>query len=156
MQLADIISLDRIECDLPCTSRKRALEKLGEIILRGSGAALTPHEVYEGLMARERLGSTAIGSGVAIPHGRMKNADTTLGALVQLHEGIDFDAMDKQPVDICFALLVPEHSTEEHLRLLAELAEMFSNAAFRERLRKAKSKQELYDLLLEFIPHPPA
>jgi PTS system nitrogen regulatory IIA component len=153
MEISDIISPDRIAFDIDASSKKRALEKIGEIISASDGVELLPNEVCESLIAREKLGSTGIGSGVAIPHGRLKNSEKTVAAFVQLHKGINYDAMDDEDVDLLFALLVPENSTEEHLQILAQLAEMFSKAEFRAKLRASKSGEELYNLLRDWRKH---
>ena len=125
MQLSDIISPERISTQVQVSSKKRAFDTISEIFALHSSNTLDAHHVFESLIARERLGTTAIDHGVAIPHGRIKNASETIGAFLQLSDGIDCDAMDRQPVNLFFALLVPEESTEEHLQLLARLAEMF-------------------------------
>jgi PTS system nitrogen regulatory IIA component len=150
MQLADIITPERVATQVQATSKKRVLETLSGIIAADSSTPLKAHEIFNGLIARERLGTTAIDHGVAIPHGRIKNNSETIGAFVQLREGIDCDAMDCQAVSLLFALLVPEESTEEHLQLLARLAEMFSNAELRQQLRAAPDNQTLYDLLISW------
>ncbi|WP_455375006.1 PTS IIA-like nitrogen regulatory protein PtsN [Kaarinaea lacus] len=147
MNISDIISPDRVVCDFDATSKKRALEQLSDMIASDSSPSLLPKDVVESLIARERLGSTGIGYGVAIPHGRVKNADHAIAAFAKLHEGIDFDAADNQTVDLLFALLVPEDSTNEHLQLLAQLAEMFSDEDFRAKLRATKDRQAIYNLL---------
>lgn len=144
MNIADIISPDRVVCDLDATSKKRALEQLSDML---ASSSITPQDVVDSLIARERLGSTGIGYGVAIPHGRIKNTDHAIAAFVQLHEAIDFDAADNQAVDLLFALLVPEESTSEHLELLSELAEMFSDREFRDQLRATKDREAIYTLL---------
>ncbi len=147
MNISDIISPDRVICDLGVSSKKRVLEQLSDMLASNSSESLASQDVVDSLIARERLGSTGIGYGVAIPHGRIKNADHAIAAFVQLHEGVDFDASDKQDVDLLFALLVPENSTEEHLQLLAQLAEMFSDEEFRTQLRATKDSQAIYNLL---------
>ena len=147
MNISDIISPDRVVCDLDVSSKKRVLEQLSDMLASNSSASLISQDVVDSLLARERLGSTGIGYGVAIPHGRVKNTDHTIAAFVQLHEGVDFDATDNQAVDLLFALLVPEESTEEHLQLLAQLAEMFSDEEFRAQLRATKDSQAIYNLL---------
>ena len=147
MQLADLIDDEHVETDVPAASRKRALEYLGDLAVRGSGEGLTPQEAYASLLAREKLGSTAIGHGVAIPHGRLPHGSKTLAAFVRLREGVDFDAPDHEAVDLVFALLVPAESTEEHLQLLAQLAAMFSDPEFRRQLRQARDKATLLRLL---------
>jgi PTS system nitrogen regulatory IIA component len=148
MQLQDIIDPERIAYDIDVSSKKRALETISDILVKGGGGEnLISHDVCESLIAREKLGSTGIGCGVAIPHGRLKNTDKTLAAFVKLHKGVDYDAIDNQAVDLIFALLVPENSTEEHLHILAEIAEMFSNEEFRKQLRQANDPQALWSLL---------
>lgn len=147
MNISDIISPDRVVCDFDATSKKKALEQLSDLIASESSPSLLPKDVVESLIARERLGSTGIGYGVAIPHGRVKNTDHAIAAFAKLHEGIDFDAADNQTVDLLFALLVPENSTNEHLELLAQLAEMFSDEEFRDKLRATKDRQAIYNLL---------
>ena len=150
MQLADILIPERVVGHVRAGSKKRALESLSEILAEHSTLNIPAVEIFDSLLARERLGTTAIDHGVAIPHGRLKGSTQTLGAFVQLESGIDCDAMDRQDVRLLFALLVPEASTEEHLQLLARLAQMFSDAELREKLREAPDSQTLYDLLLEW------
>lgn len=147
MNISDIISPERVVCDVDATSKKKALEQLSDMIASDSSPTILSKDIVDSLIARERLGSTGIGYGVAIPHGRIKNTDHAIAAFAKLHEGIDFDAADNQTVDLLFALLVPEDSTNEHLQLLAQLAEMFSDEEFREKLRATKDHQTLYNLL---------
>ena len=147
MNISDIISPDRVVCDFDASSKKKALEQLSDLIASEATPSLLSKDVVDSLIARERLGSTGIGYGVAIPHGRLKSTDHAIAAFAKLHEGIDFDAADNQTVDLLFALLVPEDSTSEHLQLLAQLAEMFSDEGFREKLRATKDKDAIYDLL---------
>ena len=147
MELRDIIDPDRIAYDVDVSSKKRALETVSDILTRGGEESLASQDVCESLIAREKLGSTGIGCGVAIPHGRLKNTDKTLAAFIRLHKGVDYDAVDNQAVDLIFALLVPENSTEEHLQILAQIAEMFSNEEFRNKLRQADNPQALWSLL---------
>lgn len=145
MQLEDILTPERTASHVKAGSKKRVLEIIGDLVMHDT-TKLNATEVFESLIARERLGSTGIGYGVAIPHGRVKNNDQVIGALVHLDEPIEFDAVDDQPVDLLFALLVPEHAVEEHLQVLAALAEMFSDAELREELRSAQDNATLYDL----------
>ena len=149
MRLTDLLSPERIACKTSAPSKKRALEKLSELISSAS-PRVGAIEVFDSLLARERLGGTGVGYGVAIPHGRLKNEETTLGAFISLEQAIDFDAVDKQPVDLLFALLVPEQSTDEHLQALASIATMFKDGGMRERLRQASSDSELYELIAEW------
>ena len=103
--------------------------------------------MYDCLLSRERLGSTGLGSGIAIPHGRLPQGKKTLAAFIQLQEAVDYDASDKLPVDLLFALIVPEESTDEHLQILSTLAEKFSEQNMLQQLRSATSSDELFALL---------
>ncbi|ALP51709.1 PTS sugar transporter subunit IIA [Candidatus Tenderia electrophaga] len=143
MNISDLLSADRIVCGLALGSKKRALEALSQLLSQATEVSLSDTQIVDGLLARERLGSTGLGHGVAIPHGRFKDVDQAVGAFVRLEEGVDFDAIDGDPVDLMFALIVPEESTEEHLQLLASLAEMFSDATIREGLRRCGSAQDI-------------
>lgn len=153
MNISDIISPERVICDVNVSSKKKVLEQLSDTLATNSAASLVSQDVVDSLIAREKLGSTGIGYGVAIPHGRIKNTDHAIAAFFQLHEGIDFDAADHQNVDLLFALLVPEESTSEHLQLLAQLAEMFSDEEFRAKLRATKDRQAIYNLLSSWKKH---
>ena len=149
MLLTDLITPERIACDVDAQSKKRALEHLSEIISRTEDT-ISSNDVFESLLARERLGGTGVGHGVAIPHGRLKDNNHTLGAFIKLQKGVDYDAADHQPVDLLFALLVPKESTDEHLQILAKLAKMFSSEDFRQKLRNAETKQVIYQLLSDW------
>lgn len=146
MHLSDIITPERVACDVAANSKKRALEQLSDLIAGGQDN-LTGAEVFDSLLARERLGGTGVGHGVAIPHGRLDGSHEAIGAFIRLQEGIDFDASDGEPVDLLFALVVPAESTEEHLQILATLATMFSDERVRREARSADSASHLYDLL---------
>lgn len=146
MQISDILSENRVRCDVNASSKKAALEVLAELISSGH-ASLIQTEVFESLLARERLGSTGLGHGIALPHGRLKHSDKTLGAFIRLAQGIDYDSIDRQPVDLLFALLVPEESTQEHLDILSKLAEMFSSDDFLKQLRTETSNGSIFTLL---------
>lgn len=153
MHIGEIITPARIGYRLRAASKKRALELVSDLIARDSGR-LTDIEVFDCLVGRERLGSTGLGHGIAIPHGRVKNLDRITGALVRLDQGVDFDALDGEPVDIVCALVVPPEAAEAHLQLLAFLASLFSQAEVRERLRRARSAEELYSALAEQAAEP--
>lgn len=148
MKISDIITPDRIACSVEVTSKKAALEKLSEL-LASSHVTLTTTEIFEGLIAREKLGSTGIGHGVAIPHGRSAKLNACVGAFIQLRESIEFDAIDNEPVDLLFALLVPEESTEAHLQILSLLAERFASETFVNKLRTSGERQAVYKFLTE-------
>ncbi len=127
------------------SSKKRALEMLSERLATATHQ-LTATEIFDRLNARERLGSTGLGHGVAIPHSRTPGIDDAVGAILKLKNGVDFDALDKQPVDFFFALLVPEESREEHLELLSQLAELFSDKTALARIRSTEHADELLNL----------
>ncbi len=151
MNIADLITAERVTCNVGVTSKKRTLEVLGELIAKGQ-TDFTGREIFDSLIGRERLGSTGLGHGVALPHGRLSESRIAIGAFVKAAQGVDFDAIDQQPVDLVFALLVPEHFTDEHLRILSHLAEMFSDQAFCEKLRAADSDQMLFEHLIGWKP----
>ncbi|MEW8505581.1 MAG: PTS IIA-like nitrogen regulatory protein PtsN [Candidatus Thiodiazotropha sp.] len=137
---------ERIGCNVEAASKKRVLEQLGRR-LADAVPGLDQDLVFDALLERERLGSTGLGKGIALPHARMPQITEALAAFIQLPEGIDFDAIDNQPVDLAFAMLVPEEATDEHLQLLAKLAQMFDDQDFCSTLRQATSADELFKLI---------
>ncbi len=149
MQLTDFLTTDRIACDVNAHSKKRALEELSELISHDQ-SSISATDIFDCLLSRERLGSTGVGFGVAIPHGRLKDSNHTTAALIQLNHGIDFDAVDNQPVDLLFALVVPDKATEEHLKILALLAAMFKEDELRAQLREAKNPEDIMQLIREW------
>ncbi len=153
MQLIDLLTQSRVACGVRSASKKRALEELSHLIVQGD-RALNQLEVFESLVARERLGSTGLGKGVAIPHGRLKTGKKAVSAFIRLAQGVDYDAPDGQPVDLLCALLVPADCSQEHLEVLALLSEMFSKPEFRDQLRAAKTSAALYELLANFVSEP--
>ncbi len=146
MHIAEFISPERVIRQSKVTSKKRALEEVSALIA-GAQADLPETEIFDCLLARERLGSTGIGHGVAIPHGRLKSVSRPVAAFAVLEKGVDFDAADGAPVDLVFALVVPSESTEEHLQILASLAALFSDEDLRNKMRQATSSEEIYSLL---------
>lgn len=146
MNISDILTPECVLLDMDCHSKKDALDTLAKTIA-DSDSGTSQTEVFDCLCARERLGSTGLGNGIAIPHGRLKNSKKTIAAFLQLDDGIDYDAVDKAPVDLLFALIVPEDSTEEHLQTLASLAETFSNPEIVSKLRQSRSSAEVFSLL---------
>lgn len=151
MQLSDFLSTDRIACDVDAQSKKRALEQLSELIAHDQDD-VSATEIFDSLLSRERLGGTGIGYGVAIPHGRLKNSTHTTAALIHLKQGVDFDAIDNQPVDLLFALVVPEQATEDHLKILAMLASMFQDETMRNKLRECHNPETVLQLIREWQP----
>src|SRR5438045_8180829 len=130
--------------DLPASSKNRLFEQAGLLFENHDGLARSL--VFDSLFARERLGSTGLGQGVAIPHGRIKGLKEALGAFIRLAQPIPFDAPDGAPVTLVFVLLVPEKATEKHLQILSEPAQMFSDKALREAMTKAPDAQPLQTL----------
>ncbi|MCU7814985.1 MAG: PTS IIA-like nitrogen regulatory protein PtsN [Candidatus Thiodiazotropha sp. (ex Lucinoma kastoroae)] len=137
---------ERIGCSVEAASKKRVLEQLGQRLAE-SAPGLNQDLVFDALLERERLGSTGLGKGIALPHARMSQISQAVAAFIQLPKGIDFDAIDNQPVDLAFAMLVPEDATDEHLQLLAKLAQMFDDKGFCTVLREAKTANELFLLI---------
>lgn len=149
MHLIDLLAPSRVRVGVSVTSKKRLLETLARLLADGHDEAFE-RQVFDSLCAREKLGSTGLGQGIAIPHGRTAGLSTAIGAVVRLAEPVDFEASDGQPVDLLFALAVPEHFTDQHLQLLSQLAEMFSDSGFTDRLRGAASNDELLALLSDW------
>jgi PTS system nitrogen regulatory IIA component len=135
LSLQKLLKLDHVLLGLEVTSKKRLFEEIGFLFERTVGVART--NVTDSLFARERLGSTGLGYGVAIPHGRIKGLKEPQLAAVQLKEAIGFDAADGAPVQFLFILLVPENATQKHLDLLAEIAELLGDESKRHALKTA-------------------
>jgi len=136
--------------DFETTSKKRLFEQAGQMFLDSDGVSAA--EVFDSLFSREKLGSTALGYGIAIPHGRIKHLKETACAFIRLKAPTNFDAPDNQLVDLVFVLLAPAAATDLHLQILGELAAMFSDADFRDRLRAASDAAELHRLITEWTP----
>jgi PTS system nitrogen regulatory IIA component len=144
-RLAAILPPAQALVQVDATSKKRAFEEAGLLFenLHGLNRAL----VADSLFARERLGSTGLGYGVAIPHGRIKGMKSPLAAVFLLAEPIGFDSPDEKPVNLMIFLLVPEASTQKHLEILSEIAEMLSDASLRDKLKLSRDAQELHALI---------
>ncbi len=151
MQIIDLITPERVVCCQKSTSKERTLEQISQLLAQ-SVPQITVNEVFDSLVDREHLGSTGLGRGVAIPHGRINGLQEPAGAFIRLKNGVDFDALDHKPVDLLFALLVPQEAADAHLQLLAQLARMFSDSNFTQRLRATRNNQELYELLQLWEP----
>ena len=146
MLISDLLSPERIRCDIHSSSKKRLLELISEELARNSDD-LSQREIFESLCARERLGSTGLGKGVAIPHGRVKGTRHIEASFLRLRKPLPFDAIDGEPVDLLFALAVPEKCSDDHLKLLAQVAELFSDPDLLEELRAADSSGKMLKLL---------
>lgn len=131
-QIAKLLPPENIVVDLDASSKKRVFEQAGLLFENNQGIGRS--QVYDALFAREKLGSTGLGMGIAIPHGRIKGLKEARGAFLRLAAPVQFDAPDGKPVSLLFVLLVPEAATEHHLQLLSELAQMFSDRGFRDQL----------------------
>jgi PTS system nitrogen regulatory IIA component len=143
MTLATILRPELTFCNVQGGSKKKLLETSAELIA-SKVEGLAADEIFDALVAREQLGSTGLGDGIAIPHCRIPRCQRTIGCLIKLKQGADFDAIDGKPVDILCFLLVPENTLEGHLETLRTLAEHFTDAAFCAGLRAAQTDAELY------------
>lgn len=148
--IAKLLPESHILLDADLTSKKRVFEQAG-LLFENTGNA-GRNVVFDSLFAREKLGSTGLGQGVAIPHGRIKGLKTASGAMIRMRNAIPFDAPDGQNVSLVFVLLVPERATDEHLQILSELAQMFCDKPFREQLLGAATPAELLQLITAWTP----
>lgn len=137
-----ILALSNISVADPASSKKRVLEQAARL-LAANAEEPNAEQIFERLLERERLGSTGLAGGVALPHARMPGITDSRGAFLRLEQAVEFDALDGNPVDLVFALLVPDDATEEHLQLLAALAGMFSDQGLRDQLREADAEEAM-------------
>lgn len=146
--ISKYLAPDCVLLDGESTSKKRVFERIGILLENTRGIART--DVFDSLFARERLGSTGLGQGVAIPHGRVKGLKEAVAAFVKMEHPIPFDAPDGLPVSFIFILLVPERATDLHLQILGELAQMFSEPSFREKLQATDDLATIHRLFTEW------
>lgn len=146
MNIAELVSSDFVALNVAVTSKKKALEYISELLVQ-SRTNIVPAEIFDCLISRERLGSTGVGKGIAIPHCRLQGNKETLVAMVRLQQGIDYDSIDGKPVDILFAMVVPEDAGETHLKALAQLAKMFSNETILAQLHDAEDAAQVCQVL---------
>lgn len=151
--VAQILPLSNVVVDMDVSSKKRVFEQAG--LLFENNHSIARAQVFDSLFAREKLGSTGLGQGVAIPHGRVKGLKNAVGALVRMKAAIPFDAPDGQGVSLIFLLMVPDRATDAHLQILSELAQMFSDKPFREQLIAAANATDLHALISNWRPHAP-
>jgi len=142
-----LVNADSISFHDSASSKKKVLENLSQK-LADNTTATTAEKVFQVLLERERLGSTGLGKGVAIPHARVPGLNHTVAAMLTLAAPIDFESADGQPVDIAFGLLVPEDDTENHLQHLSRLVTLFRDAGICQKLRDARNADEVFELLL--------
>jgi PTS system nitrogen regulatory IIA component len=148
--VAKLLNVRHVALDLEVSSKTRLFEQAGLLFENLDGIARSV--VFDSLFAREKLGSTGLGQGVAIPHGRIKGLKEALGAFLRLAQPVPFDSPDGAPVTLAFVLLVPEKATEKHLQILSELAQMFSDKALREAMGRAADAAALYELIAAWQP----
>ena len=149
--IAKLLPPSNITLGLDVASKKRLVEQAGLLFENNQGVARSL--VFDSLFARERLGSTALGQGIAIPHGRIKGLKDAVGAFIRLASPVAFDAPDGKPVTLVFVLLVPEQATEQHLQILSELAQMFSDRELREQLGNETEAASLHHTITAWQPH---
>lgn len=148
IRLENILTPGRALVDVPGGSKKRVLEQIAQLVA-GDVPELDAQLVFESLVAREKLGSTGFGNGIAIPHCRLPGCTSPLSAILHLDAPVDFDAIDGAPVDLLFVLLVPQAATDEHLELLRQIASMLDREEVRERLRQAQTSEGLYQAVVD-------
>ena len=146
MTLKDILTADCTACAVPASSKKRILDTICELAATKI-PTYTPYELFESLIAREKLGSTGIGNGIAVPHGRLTATQQAIAVVVTSKEPVAFNAIDNRPVDIFVALFVPEDACQEHLSTLQSIAKFLGNTQTAKQVRKCQSNQELFELL---------
>ncbi|WP_394221680.1 PTS IIA-like nitrogen regulatory protein PtsN [Alteromonas gracilis] len=146
MDIQAIVSLDRTECAVQCNSKKRILEIIADIAAKNN-ENIDSATVLNSLMSRERMGSTGIGNGIALPHGRLAGLKKVIAIVVTSTPAIDFDAIDEKPVDIFFALLVPEEQTEGHLQTLATVAGKLNDKDTIKAIRRATTSDDILSAL---------
>jgi PTS system nitrogen regulatory IIA component len=151
MKIGEIITPGRVEFQQEIRSKKRALEEISRLLAAGT-PELARDDILVSLSSREKLGSTGLGGGVAIPHGRMRGIENSVGAFLRIGNGVDYEASDNHKVDLVFGLLVPQNCNEEHLKILASLAEMFLDETFCAKARAASDPRTLHELLVNYAP----
>lgn len=145
MDLSDLISADAVIPALKATSKKQVIQKLAEKAAELTG--LDERQIFDTLLQREKLGSTGVGGGIAIPHGKLPSLDHIVGMFARLPQPIDFEALDDQPVDLVFLLLAPEGAGADHLKALARIARLIREPSVAAKLRASTSQDALYSIL---------
>lgn len=145
MKIADVLAPERTCCNAPGVSKKRVLEFIADFFSENT-SFIDANQLYQELIDRERLGSTGIGEGIAVPHCRLKGCLQITGVLLKLDSPVDFDAIDGEPVDLVFALVVPDEQNDEHLRTLSAIAELLQSSEVRHQLRNCTSSDTLYQI----------
>lgn len=148
IRIENILTPARSLVNVPGGSKKRVLEQIAKVIARDL-PDLDAQAIFESFVAREKLGSTGFGNGIAIPHCRMAGCASPLSAVLRLDAPVEFDAIDGAPVDLLFVLLVPQAATDEHLELLRQIASMLDREEVRDQLRHASTGQDLYQVVVD-------
>lgn len=148
IRLEDILTPERALTDVQAGSKKRVLEQIAKLVASDL-PDLDAQEIFESLVAREKLGSTGFGNGIAIPHCRLTGCTAPLSAVLRLEAPVDFDAIDGAPVDLLFVLLVPQEATDQHLELLRQIASMLDREEVRLSLRQAPTNESLYQTVID-------
>jgi PTS system nitrogen regulatory IIA component len=147
MELSDLIGLDGVIPALKATSKKQVLQEIAAAASTRCGTH--EREIFDMLLERERLGTTGVGKGIAIPHGKLAGLDQLYGVFAHLAQPIDFEAIDDEPVDLIFLLLAPESAGADHLKALARISRLFRDGTICAKLRGAAGAEALYALLTE-------
>ena len=145
MTISHLLSAQRILLDTEISSKKKLLELIATTVAEQTG--LEQSSIYNGLLDRERLGSTGLGEGFAVPHARSADLEQTIGCFFRLREPVNFEAPDNRPVDLVFSIIIPEEATEEHLMILSSLARIFSQAEICDAIRAAGSSEEIEQII---------
>ena len=145
--LQGLLNRERVAANVKVSSKKRMLEELAELLSRQL-PGMDQHTVFSTMNERERLGSTGIGHGIALPHGRLNGIQEPIAAAMKLHQPLNFDAIDDQPITLVVGLLVPAEATDQHLRILSDLAGAFSDTDFRRAVSEASNADTLFNLLI--------
>ncbi len=149
--LINSLALNRIQVQSDISSSKRLLEAMAGLLTTGLSEDAKEKDVYHLLLEREKIGNTGVGSGVAIPHSRCDFTDQAVVAIITLETAVDYDSLDRQPVDVAFGLLVPQEATQEHLNLLADIAKLMSNQSHKQALASANNQQHVIDLIARWL-----
>ena len=151
MSLSDLISANAVIPKLKAASKKQALQEMSEVAAKLTG--MSERQIFEVLLERERLGTTGVGQGIAIPHGKLAKLDHIYGVFARLEQPVDFDSLDERPVDLIFLLLAPESAGADHLKALAKVSRLLRDRKTCEKLRSTDSSDAIYALLTESITH---
>lgn len=154
MEPIDLLTPERVRADLRVSSKKKLLDQLSELLADGRGP-LVQEQIFDALVLRERQSPTGLGGGIALPHGRLQGDFAPTAAMLRLRQPIDFDAIDGVRVDLVFALVIPDYFTEQHLSLLAKVAEMFADEAQVQAMRGAPGNEALFQVLERWFQRRP-